>query len=283
MPPYEPPPHSDDLPDLPLEDAHPYHVVVFAAQECPTPSGMPRGLGGTLMKGVGLQKSASEAHRREKEEKKDEKKEKKEEERDARRALKEIRKEHKERLNGRPSSLREKSEEVNGLGIVTEEVEKSTSPNGVSTESSTDSDSSNPKKPVANGSSSATPREGTPKEGTPVATEAANGNVPDAPKPTLNGDSQAKEAEGDVKLATPTPVPVTAQQPADKASREQLRIDPGFKRKTELGKELGTPASASSRNHSPFDIGLGSPMTDLAGALGRGQPRGWSAMLEGEL
>lgn len=58
VPAYEPTARDavEGLPRLPVENVHPYHVVVFAAQECPTPSGVPRGLGGGLMKGVGLQK-----------------------------------------------------------------------------------------------------------------------------------------------------------------------------------------------------------------------------------
>ena len=58
VPAYEPTVARDaveGLPLLPIENVHPYHIVVFAAQECPTPSGVPRGLGGGLMKGVGLQ------------------------------------------------------------------------------------------------------------------------------------------------------------------------------------------------------------------------------------
>jgi hypothetical protein len=54
VPAYEPSIARDavaGLPKLPIENVHPYHVVVFAAQECPTPSGVPRGLGG-VMKGV---------------------------------------------------------------------------------------------------------------------------------------------------------------------------------------------------------------------------------------
>lgn len=73
VPKYEPRP-GEGLPQFDLVEGHPYHVVVVAAQECPTPSGMPRGLGGTLMKGVGLQKS--EAYKRDKEERDKEKAEK---------------------------------------------------------------------------------------------------------------------------------------------------------------------------------------------------------------
>lgn len=69
MPAYQPTVARDaveGLPLLPIENVHPYHVVVFAAQECPTPSGVPRGLGGGLMKGVGLQNPQA-LFRREKE------------------------------------------------------------------------------------------------------------------------------------------------------------------------------------------------------------------------
>lgn len=52
MPPYEAPEKTDELCDLPVENKHPYHIVVVAAQECPTPSGVPRGLGAGLRKGV---------------------------------------------------------------------------------------------------------------------------------------------------------------------------------------------------------------------------------------
>lgn len=52
VPPYEAPEKTDELCDLPVENKHPYHIVVVAAQECPTPSGVPRGLGAGLRKGV---------------------------------------------------------------------------------------------------------------------------------------------------------------------------------------------------------------------------------------
>ncbi|KAH8094443.1 DNase I-like protein [Cristinia sonorae] len=39
-------PHDPEtLPDLPADSNHPYHLVVVACQECPTVSGIPRGLG----------------------------------------------------------------------------------------------------------------------------------------------------------------------------------------------------------------------------------------------
>ncbi|ORX39732.1 hypothetical protein BD324DRAFT_606986 [Kockovaella imperatae] len=43
---------SGPLPMFPTEHGHPYHIVVVAGQECPTHSGVPRGWGGGLMKGV---------------------------------------------------------------------------------------------------------------------------------------------------------------------------------------------------------------------------------------
>lgn len=52
VPPYEAPEKTDELCELPVENKHPYHIVVVAAQECPTPSGVPRGLGAGLRKGV---------------------------------------------------------------------------------------------------------------------------------------------------------------------------------------------------------------------------------------
>ncbi|KAF7424338.1 hypothetical protein PC9H_009645 [Pleurotus ostreatus] len=36
---------TSGLPNLPLEDVHPYHIVVVAGQECPSSSGIPMGLG----------------------------------------------------------------------------------------------------------------------------------------------------------------------------------------------------------------------------------------------
>ena len=56
VPKYEELPSDADkasLPTLPTENKHPYHIVVVAGQECPTPSGVPRGLGG-VMKGVSV-------------------------------------------------------------------------------------------------------------------------------------------------------------------------------------------------------------------------------------
>ncbi len=52
VPPYQAQTPSSGLPALPIENKHPYHIVVVAGQECPTPSGVPRGLGGGLLKGV---------------------------------------------------------------------------------------------------------------------------------------------------------------------------------------------------------------------------------------
>ena len=43
---------SGALPEFPAEHGHPYHIVVVAGQECPTHSGVPRGWGGGLVKGV---------------------------------------------------------------------------------------------------------------------------------------------------------------------------------------------------------------------------------------
>lgn len=71
VPPYKPPESPiTGLPSLPIENAHPYHIVVIAGQECPTPSGAPRGLGGGLIKGVTLR------HKKEIKEKKEREKEK---------------------------------------------------------------------------------------------------------------------------------------------------------------------------------------------------------------
>ncbi|ODO03460.1 hypothetical protein L198_02307 [Cryptococcus wingfieldii CBS 7118] len=54
VPPYKPQPATSEIPQLPVENAHPYHIVVVAGQECPTPSGAPRGIGGGLIKGMTL-------------------------------------------------------------------------------------------------------------------------------------------------------------------------------------------------------------------------------------
>jgi hypothetical protein len=63
IPPYVPPTSPPTgLPSLPTENAHPYHIVVVAGQECPTHSGIPRGVGGGLIKGV-----RNPAHRKDKE------------------------------------------------------------------------------------------------------------------------------------------------------------------------------------------------------------------------
>ncbi|WVF72323.1 hypothetical protein IAT40_007136 [Kwoniella sp. CBS 6097] len=61
IPPYQPQSPTDDLLHLDVENAHPYHIVVVAGQECPTLSNVPRGLGGGLVKGVTLR------HKRDKE------------------------------------------------------------------------------------------------------------------------------------------------------------------------------------------------------------------------
>lgn len=292
VPPYEALPHSDEIPELAMDDSHPYHVVVFAAQECPAPSGMPRGLGGSLMKGVGLQKS--EAHRREKDEKK-------EEERDARKTLKEIRKEYKER-EGPAVTLKDlKAKEKGiGLGLVTESAtDKPVSPD-YAEDSSTDTDSSVPKERRSASFRRETVTEPSYNNKTasidiPVTEDTANGSATTVPialaTPGINGDSArvasdplpAKpltEPNGDQQAPPPPPHLPATPQLMEKLSREQLRIDSFFKRKTDLLKDASS-TPLSPRGHTPFDIGVGSPMTDLAGTMGRGGPRGWSAMLEG--
>lgn len=54
MPDYSPLPTEDGFPVVPIEDAHPYHIVVVAGQECPTESGVPRGLAGGVLRGMKL-------------------------------------------------------------------------------------------------------------------------------------------------------------------------------------------------------------------------------------
>lgn len=391
---YEIPPTSDELPELPLEDAHPYHIVVFAAQECPSASGMPRGLGGSLMKGVGLQKS--DAARRERDDKKEEQGEKrrqekeaekdtrkaireirkeflersanliaeKEAEKDALKALKELRKEYKER-EGPAASLkdlidkdkntkeREKDVKIPGLGVslsgLTEDLlEKSKA--AVMGESSSDNDSSASRTaqasdgdtglkvggtmatlgpgavakasavadPTSNGAAdqdnlvsvpasnvvesqggvavptaadvppriTALPATTTPpSNGTARLGGVVNGDQTDTPLTSSNGDCapsgsvppkpkpvhELKELNGEqLPPAAQTP----SQQVKEKPSREQLRIDPVYRRKADSRDTVG-----SARSYTAFDIGLGSPMSDLAGSIGR---KGWSGMLEGE-
>ncbi|KLT43327.1 DNase I-like protein [Cutaneotrichosporon oleaginosum] len=377
---YDIPARGDELPELPIEDAHPYHIVVFAAQECPSASGMPRGLGGSLMKGVGLQKS--EAARREREDKKEEQEEKRRQdkeaekearkaireirkefldrsanaaaERDAVQALKELRKEYKER-EGPAASLKdlidkdkdtkekEKNIKAPGLGIslsgLTEDLlEKSkaiVSPGYVS-----DSDSlrlaaqpnGDPAPETAGILTSVGPSaaDRSITAADPVSSSEGGANTPalsidsstgdgcvssapaaaaaplpsvmspsdvdplvalppsnvegtkDASVATSSGDSaphssdppkpkavqELKELDGEQALLPATP----GQQVKEKPSREQLRIDPLYKRKVEP-----KDAAIAARSHTAFDIGLGSPMSDLAGAIGR---KGWSGMLE---
>jgi hypothetical protein len=55
VPPYHPPDHL--ITSLPIfdetdGDGHPYHLIVVAAQECPSASGVPRGLAAGVTKGV---------------------------------------------------------------------------------------------------------------------------------------------------------------------------------------------------------------------------------------
>nr|XP_019013431.1 uncharacterized protein I206_01498 [Kwoniella pini CBS 10737]OCF52212.1 hypothetical protein I206_01498 [Kwoniella pini CBS 10737] len=73
IPPYQPETPTGTIPKLPVENVHPYHIVVVAGQECPTLSGAPRGLGGGLVKGVTLR------HKKDKEKEKDREKEKEKE------------------------------------------------------------------------------------------------------------------------------------------------------------------------------------------------------------
>lgn len=74
VPPYEPPDRNDPeafgtagLPRLSVNNAHPYHIVVVAGQECPTDSGVPRGLGGGIMKGMSVRGGRKEREQKEKE------------------------------------------------------------------------------------------------------------------------------------------------------------------------------------------------------------------------
>ncbi|KZT29956.1 DNase I-like protein, partial [Neolentinus lepideus HHB14362 ss-1] len=51
VPPYTPTPKDEEkkgLPELSLDDSHPYHIVVVAGQECPSSSGITLGLGAGL-------------------------------------------------------------------------------------------------------------------------------------------------------------------------------------------------------------------------------------------
>jgi hypothetical protein len=70
VPAYQSTSPTPGLPSLPVEHKHPYHIIVVAGQECPTPSGVPRGVGG-LMKGVSVRRD--EGHRKEKEEQRERK------------------------------------------------------------------------------------------------------------------------------------------------------------------------------------------------------------------
>lgn len=59
VPSYEPPEFPfDSLPDFGYfaDDGHPYHLIIVANQECPTQSGIPRGIGAGVAKGMGGQK-----------------------------------------------------------------------------------------------------------------------------------------------------------------------------------------------------------------------------------
>lgn len=74
IPPYEPPDRNGPdafgtagIPRLPVNNAHPYHIVVVAGQECPTDSGVPRGLGGGIMKGMSVRGGRKEREQKEKE------------------------------------------------------------------------------------------------------------------------------------------------------------------------------------------------------------------------
>lgn len=62
MPEYFPLEVDDGFPTVPITDAHPYHIVVVAGQECPTESGVPRGLGGGVIRGMKL----GQQHRKDK-------------------------------------------------------------------------------------------------------------------------------------------------------------------------------------------------------------------------
>ncbi|BEI85341.1 hypothetical protein CcaverHIS002_0507420 [Cutaneotrichosporon cavernicola] len=343
-----------DLSNSPLEDVHPYHIVVFAAQECPSASGMPRGLGGSLMKGVGLQKrSTGEKRRQEKETEKGAMKaireirkdflERSATDKDALHAIKELRKEYKERegsaatlkdIIGKDKDTREKEKEkdarLSGLGLnitsladdVSEKSQQSRS--AVIAESSWESDSSPSEEVQTNGhaypldkdnaaaasedadvTSQATvpspngatglpfpkvvplvvsPPAAVQRSNVVVGPGSADGAQTDTPIISSNGDSVSpasqpadpkpiqgvKDYNGEQSPSLALPTPITPAK--EKPSREKLKIDPQYKRKADSKETLG-----SARSLTAFDIGLGSPMTDLAGAIAR---KGWSHMLE---
>ncbi|KAG8970259.1 hypothetical protein FRC03_010449 [Tulasnella sp. 419] len=70
VPPYEGPRTSgnpDELPEFKLDEEHPYHIVVVAAQECPSQSGMPLALGGGLKLELGYREKRHEKSKHKKE------------------------------------------------------------------------------------------------------------------------------------------------------------------------------------------------------------------------
>lgn len=82
MPEYSPLETDDGFPVVPITDSHPYHIVVVAGQECPTESGVPRGLGGGVIRGMklgGMQKKDKDKDKDKDKEKDRDKKEKEEE------------------------------------------------------------------------------------------------------------------------------------------------------------------------------------------------------------
>ncbi|GMK55391.1 hypothetical protein CspeluHIS016_0204470 [Cutaneotrichosporon spelunceum] len=365
---YDVPAKGDEIPELALENSHPYHIVVFAAQECPSASGMPRGIGGSLMKGVGLQKS--EAARRERDDKKGEHDEKRRQEKEtekvAKKAIREIRKEFLERTTaekdalqaikglrrefkereGSPANLKdiigkdkdttEKEKDVSGLGSNVSTAADDISVKSktvVTAESSSDGDSSSSEETHTNsradsvnersltsGSEGISAADQGHLASSPASTTAISpGGVAAVPSPeavrlaasppaavrpsndvvgpdvtdslredmaiaSSNGDclysasepaepKPAPDSKGCIGEPAPSPASQAPNPPAkDKSSREQLRIDTQYKRKSDPKDTL-----SGARSLPAFDIGLGSPMTDRAGAMGR---KGWSHMLE---
>lgn len=239
---------TDDLPELPIENKHPYHIVVVAAQECPTPSGVPRGLGAGLRKGVipkveGLRgREPSVALRKE--------------ERDA--VLREIREKGKERAKVRGESKERTTSDPKGK----------------------DATAARPSSPVTKDklSNSTSSRE----RSVSAEEKAANDSKPD-PK-AANGSAHAdKELETNTPKFSPPlnkDKELARELQAPFSTSLDRALDKAFDRVERLKDTIA--GEHPTRTRTPVGDDVQSPDEDAAGVAKANGPKGWSSMLEGK-
>lgn len=241
MPPYEAPEKTDELCELPIDNKHPYHIVVVAAQECPTPSGVPRGLGAGLRKGVIPKVEGLRGREPSMQLKKDE--------RDA--VLKEIRERGKERAKEREGKDRTASDKDQSKDLAMK-----LSPEGGKDKLS---DSRNRKERTVSGDDKKDA-----KSDSGHGNSSANGHSDDGRSPKMS-PTLPKEKEREMQAPFHTSLDKALDKAIDRVERFKDNI------------EVSIPLRSRTPN---VDDPL-SPDEEGTGALKASAPKGWSNMLEG--